>query len=484
MKLLFLTLIIANLAFAQKYVVFENNKKNKALFDYNDPNSLVSMLVQSRDKIIANDTRDGIITSGVNEEYTLHPIDGMPYFSYPGEDWPFQLADGFDWPLRKTNMNESARDMLNRLKSQGEPDFGLEPAQYTDAVDLFLTDPELFAKFEVQYVKSTWNVKLPDQIVHYDVNQIDLIVVDSIKIYFARKSPYENKHFICLTLKLDELKELERLDYLNESLSKTITSKLREYQLKKKELETAEGPKFNLIEYDAYRQGSLFNTYNEDEFKVYQKTSCIKNIYPGHSWPFQLADGTVWPLRKTNMNESARDMLNRLKSQGEPDFGLEPAQYTFADILLADPDLFAKFEAQYVKCGEKQEVKQPDFEAIYWVDYPDPAVYLKRSFSKDTLGKFKTSFSQLLFTERLNNKKGFDQKPQVLMSFGSSYEYYENPISQEILDLLKVELAPFSLNKELSWQQLISNRKGNKISNEDLKKLIHCTDINENGIEY
>jgi len=288
MKLFFLTLIIANLAFSQKYVVFENNKKNKAIFDYNDPNSLVSMLVQSRDKIIANVTRDGIITSGVNEEYNLHPIDGMPYFSYPSNFWPFQLADGTEWPLRKINMNESARDMLNRLKSQGEPDFEQPPAQFTDGVDL----------------------------------------------------------------------------------------------------------------------------------------------------------------------------------------------------LFADPELFAKFEVQYVKCGENQEVKQPDFEAIYWVDYPDPAVYLKRSFSKDTLGKFKTSFSQLLFTERLNNKKGFDQKPQVLMSFGSSYEYYENPISQEILDLLKVELAPFSLNKEFSWQQLISNRKGNKISNEDLKKLIHCTDINENGIEY
>jgi hypothetical protein len=70
------------------------------------------------------------------------------------------------------------------------------------------------------------------------------------------------------------------------------------------------------------------------------------------------------------------------------------------------------------------------------------------------------------------------------MSFGSSYEYDDNQISQEILDLLKVELLPFSLNKEFSWQQIISNRKGYKISNEDLKKLIHCTDIDDNGIQY
>ena len=106
--------------------------------------------------------------------------------------------------------------------------------------------------------------------------------------------------------------------------------------------------------------------------------------------------------------------------------------------------------------------------------------YLKRSFWKDSLGKFKTNFTQLLFVERLNNKKGYEQKPQVLMSFGRG----DYSVSQEILDLLKSELAPFNLNKEFAWQKIISNRKGNKISNEELKKLIHCYDINENGIEY
>ena len=71
-----------------------------------------------------------------------------------GKDWPFQLADGTDWQLKKTDMNESAKDMLNRLKSQGEPDFQQPPAQYSDPVDLLLADPELFAKFEAQYAET------------------------------------------------------------------------------------------------------------------------------------------------------------------------------------------------------------------------------------------------------------------------------------------------------------------------------------------
>ncbi len=457
--------------------LYLKTKKNKALFDYNDPNSLVSMLVQSRDKIIANNTRDGMITTGVNE-YSVHPIDGMASFSVLGPIWEIE-GDDYDatWLiLVRDSDSESFEDWFNRLTTRGaEPE----------------NNPEIFGglkRMDKDILKNQYNkcsaymaLRFPDNYGYYDLNHIDLIVADSTTIYFARKSLYENKHFICLNLKLDELSGLERLDYLNESLSKTITSKLREHQLKKKELETAEGPAFNLQEYETYRQGTLFNDHNEDEFKVYQKTSCIKRIFPGDFWTIQGDDeaGTLTTLTRDSEKETFESWFERLTTQGqEPDYNPD----YFAPLLRMKKNILKN---KYDECGENQPIKYPDFEAIYWVDYPDPAVYLKRSFSKDSLGKFKTSFSQLLFTERLNNKKGFDQKPQVLMFFGSfSYEYNEYQISQEILDLLKVELVPFNLNKEFTWQKLIETRKGNKISNEDLKKLIHCIDIDENGIQY
>lgn len=475
MKKLIFLLFLNNLAFTQKYVVFENNKKNKALFDYNDPNSLVSMLVQSRDKIIANKTMDGMITTGI-DEYSVHPIDGMSSFSILGPIWKIdRLNTGDIWPITRESVNENFEDWYRRLTTIGDS-IEYEPADYEALTRI---DKSVLKK-QYDLCASYQSLRLPNEIGSYDLNQIDLIITDSSTIYFARKSPYENKHFICLNLKLDELSGLKRLDYFNETISKTITSKLREYQLKKKELETAEGPTFNLQEYDTYRQGTIFNAYNEDEFKVYQKTSCIKRIYPGDFWTIQGddEDATLTILTRDSEKETFESWFERLTTQGQaPDYNPD----YFAPLMRIEKNMVKN---QYDKCGENQQIKYPDFEAIYWVDYPDPAVYLKRSFSKDSLGKFKTSFSQLLFTERLNNKKGSDQKPQVLMSFGSSYEYDENQISQEILDLLKSELAPFNLNKEFAWQKIISNSKGNKINNEELKKLIHCYDINENGIEY
>lgn len=476
MKKIILFLFLSNIVLAQKYVVFENNKKNKALFDYNDPNSLVSMLVQNREKIIENNTRDGMITTGVNE-YSVHPIDGLSSFSVLGPSWKIErLNTGDSWLIMRESVNENFEDWYTRLTTIGDS-IVYDPADYEALTRI---DKSVLKK-QYDICAAHQSLRLPNEIGYYDLNHIDLIIADSLNIYFARKSPYENKHFICLNLKIDELKGLERLDYLNETISKTITSKLREHQLKKKELETAEGPAFNLQEYETYRQGTLFNDHNEDEFKVYQKTSCIKRIFPGDFWTIQGDDeaATLTTLTRDSEKETFESWFERLTTQGkEPDYNPD----YFAPLLRIKKNILKN---QYDKCGENQPIKYPDFEAIYWVDYPDPAVYLKRSFSKDSLGKFKTSFSQLLFTERLNNKKGFDQKPQVLMSFGAYfYEYDENLISQEILDLLKVELVPFSLNKEFSWQQIISNRKGNKISNENLKKLIHCTDIDENGIQY
>ena len=196
MKKLIFLLFLANVAFSQKYVVFENNKKNKALFDYNDPNSLVSMLVQSRDKIIANNTRDGMITTGANE-YSLHPIDGLSSFSVLGPVWEIEGDDNDATRLIlvRYSDSESFEDWFKRLTKTG-----VEPENNPDIFgSLTRMDKNILRN---QYEKCTANqpLRFPNEIGYYDLNHIDLIVADSSKIYFARKSPYENKHFICLNL--------------------------------------------------------------------------------------------------------------------------------------------------------------------------------------------------------------------------------------------------------------------------------------------
>ncbi|MFY7944576.1 MAG: hypothetical protein ACOVNZ_08325 [Crocinitomicaceae bacterium] len=481
MKLLFLTLIIANLAFSQKYVVFENNKKNKALFDYNDPNSLVSMLVQNKEKIISQN-RFEMISNG-NSEYSIHPIDALSSFSVSGEPWSYEVVpDGEFDPVSVTLMrdddNESFETWLERLTTLGA-DAQRGPELYQA---LMSVDPVILKK-QYENARGGTYIKFPDNIIYYDLNTIDLIIADSSTIYFAKRSPYENKHFICLKLSLDYLNGLERLDYLSEPLSKIISSKLRDYQIKKRELETSEFPSYSLIQYSALNeQVGLFNSFDENEFKIYEKTSAIKKIFPKGEWKYEVVpegedDPVSVALMRDDDNETFDAWLERLTTQGA-DAQKGPELY---QVLMALDLVILK--KQYENARGGTIIKYPDLEEIYWVDYPNPSIYLKRNFSKDSIGKFKTNFSQLLFTERMNGKKGFSQKPQVLMSFGEGEEYGA-PISLEILDLLKAELAPFNMKKEFAWQKLIATRKGKNLSNDDLKKLIHCYDINENGIEY
>ena len=477
MKLLFLTLIIANLGFTQKYVVFKNTKKNKALFDYNDPNSLVSMLVQNREKIIAENR-----FSNCNNEYSLHPIDALASFSVSGEPWSYEVVpEGWIDPgivtLLRDDDNESFNTWLERLTTQGaDAQAGPELYQVLKEIN------QLQLHTQYERAKGGSPLKFPDNVCYYDVNNIDLIIADSSTIYFAKKSPYENKHFICLNFKLDYLIGLERLDYLSEPLSKAISSKLRDYQIKKRELETGEFASYSLSQYSAMNeQICLFNSFDEKEFNIYAKTSAVKKIFHQGDWKYEVTpegedDPVSVALIRDDDNETYDAWLERLTTQGA-DAQNGPELYQV--LMNVDQVILRK---QYENAKGGANLKFPDDEEIYWVDYPNPAIYLKRTFSKDSLGKFKTNFSQLLFTERMNGKKGLSQKPQVLMSFGEGDEY--SSISPEILELLKPELNPFNLNKEFSWQKLIETRKGKSISNEELKKLIHCTDIEENGIQY
>ena len=67
------------------------------------------------------------------------------------------------------------------------------------------------------------------------------------------------------------------------------------------------------------------------------------------------------------------------------------------------------------------------------------------------------------------------------MAFGDT----DNSINQEILDLLKEELKLFEMKQDFAWKKIISENKSRIIQSDELKKLIHCWEINENGgIDY
>jgi hypothetical protein len=477
-NLLILIILFSSFVQAQSFTIFENNKKNKALFDYSDPNSLVSMLVQNQGLLTNSGCNDGLIKGLSNE--SLHSVEGLKSFSCSGEPWQIEGDDenATRSILMRDSDSENFDDWFNRLTTQGkEPDFDpavFGPLTRTNKIEL-----------EQQYnlAPAGFTVKRPPLIGYYDVNDIELIILNANNIYFAKKSLYENKYFICLQLTIEELTQLGRFDFLNEDLSKKITSKLREFQLAKRELDAPEYPTYAISEYwNPYHQANLFDDFNLDEFKYYTKSSSIKRIFPGASWEIEGDDEdyTKSILYRESKQESFEAWFTRLTTQGNlPDFNPE-----IFGVLTRIPEKGTiskeSLKTRYEACGENQALRLPDSELIYWVDYPNPAVYLKRNFETDSTGKFKTKFSQLLFTERLDNKKGYSQKPQVLMAFGEP----ENSINQEILVLLKEEIMTFDMKQDFAWKKIISANKGRSVKNDELKKMIHCFEINENSIEY
>ena len=216
--------------------------------------------------------------------------------------------------------------------------------------------------------------------------------------------------------------------------------------------------------------GMIFSNENKHSISGLKSFSC-----KGEPWEiWDDANGTMTLLNRDSDSEKFDDWYTRLTTQGSaPDYNPE----VFTALTRSDKLILEK---QYEACVENQALRQPDEESTYWVDYPNPAIYLQRNFETDSTGKFTTKFSQLLITERLDNKKGYSQKPQVLMAFGDT----DNSINQEILDLLKEELMLFEMKQNFAWKKIISENKSRIIQSDELKKLIHCWEINEYGIDY
>ncbi len=477
-NLIILSILFSSFVQAQTFTIFENNKKNKALFDYNDPNSLVSMLVQNQGLITNLGSSDGVL-KGLSIE-SFHTIDGLKNYALPGEPWEIEGDDenATRTILMRDSDSESFDDWFNRLTTQGkEPDFDpavFGPLTRTNKIEL-----------EQQYnlAPASLIVRRPPLINYYDVNDIELIILNTENVYFAKKSQYENKYYICLQLTLNEINQLGRFDYLNEDISKKITSKLREFQLAKREIDGPEYPVYAISDYwKPYRYSNLFDDFNEDEFKYYNKSSSIKRILPGASWEIEGDDEdyTKSILYRESKQESFEAWFTRLTTQGNaPNYNPEIFG-ALSRISEKGTISLQSLKTQYEACGENQSLRFPDLELTYWVDYPNPALYLKRNFSSDSTGKFKTIFSQLLFTERLDNKKGYSQKPQVLMAFGDGFD----PMLDEISELLKEELAPFNQNEDFAWKKIIMSNKVRKMKVDELKELIHCYEIDENVIQY
>lgn len=486
MRILFvitINILLNGLFFSQNYAVFENNKMSKSLFDYGDPNSLVSLLVQNQNKIneylkddyIANG--DNILSSGIQ----FIRIKGRPIevFLEESQRTIFLVRSGksfdtwYDSLLNNPNVPITAEGF---------------------------SDYDVLNRMDKEMLRSSWNKSEDGGLLYYpDKNEpkysianINLIIVDSTYIYFAQKSIFENKHIICLKLPMSLIHDFDRVDYIPEENSKVIYSKLREFQIKQKELEkSAEFSVHALSPYETETSdgmGELFSSLYESEYNRLLKTNGIKNIVKGRPIEVFLAESQM--------------IINLVRSGKSFDFWYDsllnnPNQPRTIDGI-ADYEQLERMDKEMLRLAwnksvDGMELIGPDGESIYWIEIPKFSMYLKQSMKSknDTTTNVqkdagKGFIKSILITEKLGDASGFlnfysRNVPSVVMAFGSEYEGY---LSLEIQELLQEELKDLQINKEPEWKKTLESKKGRYRSNDDIKKIINCNNVDNNGIYF
>ena len=487
--LLLMNIVFTGLCFAQNFAVFENNKKNRALFDYGDPNSLVSLLVQNQNKINEY-LRDEYYDNGFSNSASDNVFSsGLQFIRIKGQPIEIPLA-------------ESQNNVI--LVKSGKSfdtwyDSLLNNPNVPRTIDN-LSDYEQIERMDKEMLRSSWNkgkdgsvLCYPDIIEpKYSIANINLIIVDSTYIYFAQKSIFENKHIVCLKLPMRLIHDFDRVDFIPEEISKVIYSKLREFQIKKKELEyNTEFPEFALIPYETETtdgMGELFSTLYESEYNRLLKTNGIKNIVRGrpievYSWESQMSMNLVRSGKSFDIwyDSLLHDPNVPRSTEGISDYD---------DLERMDKEML---RSAWNKSVEGMELIGPDGEAVYWIEIPKFSMYLKQSIKSkdDTLMNSKEDANErviksILITEKLEATSGFSEfynwlLPSVIMAFGSEYDGY---LSLEIQKLLEEELKDLQIELHPVWEKTLDNKKGRYKSNDDIKKIINCNAVDNNGIYF
>ena len=476
-----LSLVITGILHSQTYVVFEKTAKNKALFDYTDPNSLVSLLLQNK-ALFDRNPEFGV------DEMAIHPTQGMFSSSVVGPAWVIDQPNSLESKiLIRDSEDESFEKWYERLTTQGD-------SVYFDPVDYEQLTFEPIEELRTAYNNSMEYQPLRRKPIRYfyDLRGIDLIFNDSANVYFAKKSPYDLKYFISFKISKESLFSLSlesnwASSYSNfetrflvpENSKQKMIQKLRDLQLLNFENnKLIPDNNYNNVTTSDFNM-NLFESadYSDPVFFSYRNSKkIITNVYPGESWGiYNWVSQEYFVLNKEYENESFEDWYTRLTTNGDS-ITFNPEEY--GALTLESKDILKK---QYDLTSAGHPIKKPDFESVYWVDYPNPDVYVNCQIIQDSLGNtFQQIPYQIILTERLENKKGGNSKPLVLMAFGLD----DHTIPKEIEWMLHAELKPFFLKKHFAWMDKIKKGKGKKIDADALKQMIHVYEINSKGINY
>jgi len=367
-----LCVLFFNCIYAQQFAVFENNNKNKSLFDYNDPNSLVSMLLKNEDNIqdFFRESGGHFFTKSNSPQFVIGPATPMVIYRPVSQD---------EWIVQKSGSSyEQWLDSLLHHPDILRDDTGLsdyEALERWHLSDSVFLKSEWEAAFEGMFLKNK-----PALVGNYDLTNIDLIIVDSLDAYFGQKSLYENKHVICLKLPLYFLNSLYQIDYLPADVSKSIYEKLRSFQLMKKEQfknDMDTGYELELYESNSYKGANQLFCYDEYTYSKLLKTNALKNVKAKELVIFRLVSQDEWIVQKSGSSyEQWLDSLLNHPDILRDDTGL--SDNYMLELLHLNDSVFLK--SAWEAAPEGGQLMDKDYIGNYWIEMPNYAMYLKRSF--------------------------------------------------------------------------------------------------------
>ena len=463
----FLTVLLLFLTcfrgFSQTFTVIEKNKSTAAIFDYNNPLSLLSLVYNNVNLFTENTFDEGkslkidAFKKSDLEQYAISK-DELLQVETRGNEYLSYTYMGDNMNLAKTNENFDT--WYEKLINVAEDD-ALIPGKD-------------FLK-EIWDNTSVGNALMSSEKRFFDVREIDLLILqndaeDTI-VHFAKKLKNYEKRVIVASLSKRNL-----LDVLNFSV-----------QVKaKKEIINAVWEELRNVQLKAY-EDCLKEFYDEpnrifDQYTFYNGMVKIKPIKESSIWERTLEFSTdLEPVKKMEYlhfgklwgcKQERPEILNFMSMDGEPFQIIRDENPTFAtyitnkfsDGLDFSISEIAELEQNWAKTAIGDYLTSPLRTSNFWWDFEEPEMLIDYRFSEtsETSGQILAPV-MLYFVKDLPsiNKKVTTMRFDLRDAYGQ----------MDFLPLL--ELSPKVKAAELKWIGALNNPIGQCFENtlKDREKL-------------
>ncbi len=369
--------------FGQTFTIIEKSTATKALFDYTNPLSLVSLVYNNASLFadnkfeVGNSFRIDAFEKAELEQYNISK-DELLEAETRGRQFLLYTGYGDDMVLSKTDENFDS---------------------WYENQKAFLESPSLMPSKE--FLKEMWDstevggyLNLKEKR-FFDVRDIDLLVVqnnvEDTLVHFAKKLKNYEKRVIVASIPMRELLNLMNFSVqvkANKVLTQTIWETLRSSQLKSYEeclKEYFDEPKSVFEQFAFYNGMAKINPIKESS--IWERTlEFSTDLEPAQKMKY-LHFGKLWECK-----QERPEILNLFSMYGEQvqivrDESTSLANYlsyNYPEGFELPPAEMSKLESIWKNTPIGENLKSPLRTSYFWWDFEDPEMLVDYRFVSDT----------------------------------------------------------------------------------------------------